>query len=165
MLVKTPAPGALPVSGVTVNWAVTAGGGNVLSAVSTTDITGVALNSWTVGGTAGTNNQGLTASVAGLTGSPVTFVASAAAPPTQIASFSGDAQTGAAGQALAQPFVVLVRNAVSAPVAGVTGQLGVTAGGGALPTSTSVTDAAGHASIGLTVGTVAGAGNQTVTAR
>ena len=164
VLVKSPGAGGVPVSGVTVNWAITAGGGSVLSAVSTTNITGVALNSWTVGGTVGTNNQGLSATVAGLTGSPVTFTASAAAPPTQIAVFSGDAQTGTAGQALAQPLVVLVQNAANAPVAGVLVNWAVTAGGGALPTSTSITDAAGHASIGLTVGTVAAASNQAVTA-
>ena len=35
----------------------------------------------------------------------MTFVASATAPPTQIAMFSGDGQTGTAGQALAQPLV------------------------------------------------------------
>jgi hypothetical protein len=163
VLVKTPGAGALPVSGVTVSWAVTAGGGNVLSAESITDLTGVATNFWTVGGTVGNNNQGLTATGAGLTGSPVTFVASATAPPTQIASFSGDLQTATAGTALAQPFVVLVRNAVSAPVAGVIVNWQVTAGGGTLNTPSSITDAAGHASVTLTAGTTAGAGNQTVT--
>jgi hypothetical protein len=163
VLVKTPGAGALPVSGVTVSWAVTAGGGNVLSAESITDLTGVATNFWTVGGTVGNNNQGLTATVAGLTGSPVTFVASATAPPTQIASFSGDLQTGAAGAVLAQPFVVLVRNAVSAPVAGVTVTWQVTGGGGTLSAPSSITDAAGHAAVTLTAGTTAGASNQTVT--
>jgi len=164
VLVKTPGAGAVPVSGVTVNWAVTAGGGSVLSNVSTTDNSGVATNFWTVGGTAGADNQGLSATVAGLTGSPVTFVASATAPPTQMAAFSGDAQSGAAGAALAQPFVVLVQNAASAPVAGVTVAWAVTAGGGTLSAPTSVTDASGHAQVTLTVGTTAGAGNQSVTA-
>ncbi len=163
VLVKTPGAGGVPVSGVSVAWAVTAGGGNVLSAASTTGVNGVATNFWTVGGTAGANNQGLSATVAGLTGSPVTFVASATGPPTQIAMFSGDGQTGAAGQALAQPLVVLVRDAASAPVAGVTVTWQVSAGGGTLSAPTSITDAAGHASIGLTVGTTAGVANQTVT--
>ena len=161
VMVKTPI--GVPVRGVPVSWAVTAGGGSVLSATTITG-DGVATNYWTVGGTIGTNNQGLSASVAGLTGSPVNFVASATAPPTQMALFSGDAQTGTAGQALAQPLVVLVRDAASAPVAGVTVTWQVTAGGGTLTAPTSFTDAAGHASIGLTVGAIAGAANQTVTA-
>ena len=107
-------------AGVVVNWAVTAGGGAPSAATSTTNAAGVASIGWTVGGTVGANNQGLGATVAGLTGSPVGFVASATAPPTQIAMFSGDGQTGTAGQALAQPLVVLVQNAANAPVAGVT---------------------------------------------
>ena len=129
VMVKTPI--GVPVRGVPVSWAVTAGGGSVLSATTITG-DGVATNYWSVGGTIGTNNQGLSASGAGLTGSPVNFVASATAPPTQMALFSGDAQTGTAGQALAQPLVVLVRDAASAPVAGVTVTWQVTAGGGTL---------------------------------
>jgi len=163
VLVKTPGGAGVPVAGVVVNWAVTAGGGALSAATSTTTAAGVASIGWTVGGTAGANNQGLSASVAGLTGSPVTFVASATAPPTQMASFSGDAQSGAAGAALAQPFVVLVRNAANAPVPGVTVTWSVTAGGGTLNAPTSVTDASGHAAMTLTVGTTAGASSQTVT--
>jgi len=163
VLVKSPGAGGVPVAGVVVNWAVTSGGGAPSAATSTTNAAGVASIGWTIGGTVGSNNQGLSATVAGLTGSPVGFVASGTAPPTQIASFSGNAQTGSAGQALAQPLVVLVRNAVNAPVAGVLVAWQATAGGGALSAPTSITDAAGHASIGLTVGTTAGATNQTVT--
>lgn len=163
VLVKTPGAGGVPVAGVVVNWAVTSGGGAPSAATSTTNSAGVASIGWTLGGSVGVNNQGLSATVAGLTGSPVGFVASATAPPTQIAMFSGDGQTGTAGAALAQPLVVLVRDAANAPVAGVVVTWQATAGGGALSAATSTTDAAGHASVGLTVGTTAGATNQTVT--
>lgn len=158
------APGGAPVAGVAVTWAVTAGGGSVFPATSVTSASGVASTQWTLGATPGSNNQGLTATVAGLTGSPVAFVASATAPPTQMTLSSGDGQTAAAAQALAQPLVVLVQDAGSNPVAGVVVSWQVTAGGGTLGAATSTTDAAGLASMTYTVGTAAGAGNQTVQA-
>jgi len=164
VLAKTPGPGAVPVSGVTVNWAVTAGGGAPSAATSVTNASGIASIGWTVGSTAGSNNQGLSATVAGLTGSPVAFVASAAQPPTQMALSSGDGQTATAGQALAQPLVVVVRDAASNPVAGVTVAWQVTAGGGTLGAATSVTNGSGLASMTYTAGTTAGAGNQGVNA-
>ena len=164
VLVKTPGAGGVPVQGVTVDWAVTAGGGTPSAPTSVTDASGIASIGWTLGGTAGANNQGLSATVAGLTGSPVAFVASATAPPTQMFLQSGDAQTAAAGQALAQPLVVVVEDATNAPVEGVVVSWQVTAGGGSVGSATSITDAAGAASMTLTVGTAAGASNQTVTA-
>lgn len=60
-----------PVSGVTVNWAVTAGGGSVDPATSTTAATGIASAAFTLGPDAGANTA--TATATGLTGSPVTF--------------------------------------------------------------------------------------------
>lgn len=164
VLVKTPGGAGVPVAGVTVGWAVTAGGGTPSAAASVTNGSGVASVGWTLGSTPGSNNQGLSATVAGLTGSPVAFVASATAPPTQMTLSSGDAQTGTAGQALAQPLVVLVRDAGSNPVAGVVVSWQVAAGGGTLGAATSVTNGSGLASMTYTVGTTAGAGNQTVNA-
>ena len=46
-----------------------------------TDPYGAASTYWTIGTTIGTNNQVATATVAGIIGSPVTFVASATAGP------------------------------------------------------------------------------------
>jgi len=74
-------PGALvtdqfgnPVPGVSVNFAVTGGGGSVLGAPSISDSVGVASpQSWTLGPATGANT--LEASVAGLT--PITFTATA----------------------------------------------------------------------------------------
>jgi 5-hydroxyisourate hydrolase-like protein (transthyretin family) len=75
---------------------------------------------------------------------------------------SGDSQTGAAGTALAQPLVVLVRDAAGVPQAGASVGFSITAGGGSLSTTTATTDANGRASTVLTLGTVAG--NNTVSA-
>jgi IPT/TIG domain len=65
------------VAGVSVDWAVTSGGGSVSPAQSTTDTSGVASTTRTLGPGAGT--QTATATAAGLTGSPVTFTATATA--------------------------------------------------------------------------------------
>src|SRR5207245_8634065 len=63
-----------PIGGVTVGFAVTGGGGSVVNASQATGTNGVAsAGTWTLGIQAGTNT--LTATSAGLTGSPVTFTA------------------------------------------------------------------------------------------
>ena len=61
------------VSGTSVNWTVTAGGGSASPTTSTTDAGGQASTTWTLGSTVGA--QTLEASVAGATGSPVMFFA------------------------------------------------------------------------------------------
>jgi hypothetical protein len=67
---------AQPLSGVTVNWAVTGGGGTVGNSSSVTNAEGIATSgSWTLGPNPGENT--LQASVAGLT--PVVFTATATA--------------------------------------------------------------------------------------
>ena len=64
------------VGGVTVTFAVTAGGGTLTGATPVTNSAGIAtLGSWTTGPTPGINT--VTATVTGLTGSPVTFNANA----------------------------------------------------------------------------------------
>lgn len=65
------------VNGVTVTFAVGSGGGTITGATPTTSGDGVAaVGSWTLGGAPGENT--LTATAAGLTGSPVTFTATGA---------------------------------------------------------------------------------------
>jgi hypothetical protein len=62
------------VSGVPVTFAVTAGGGSVTGATTTTNANGVAtVGSWTLGPSAGTNTLTATAQPPGLNGNPVTF--------------------------------------------------------------------------------------------
>ncbi len=63
-----------PVAGVTVTFAVASGGGSVTGATATTGASGIAaVGSWTLGTIAGANT--LTATSAGLSGSPLTFTA------------------------------------------------------------------------------------------
>jgi hypothetical protein len=64
-----------PVAGVTVTWSVGAGGGSVSPTSSETDADGLASTTFTLGGQAGT--QTAQATVAGLTGSPAVFTATA----------------------------------------------------------------------------------------
>lgn len=72
--VKVTDADANPVSGVAVTFAVTSGGGSIAGGSPSTDASGVAtVGAWTLGPTAGTNT--LTATVEGLTGSPITFTA------------------------------------------------------------------------------------------
>jgi len=64
----------LPIAGTTVTFAVATGGGSITGATAVTDASGIAtVGSWKLGTTAGANT--LTATSAGLTGSPVTFTA------------------------------------------------------------------------------------------
>lgn len=68
-----------PVSGVTVTFAVASGGGSITGSTVQTDANGhAAVGSWTLGAAPGPNT--LTATVAGLQGSPVTFTATGAVP-------------------------------------------------------------------------------------
>ena len=66
-----------PVSGLSVTWAVTAGGGSVSPASPTTNGSGLASAMLTLGNAVGSNNQTVTASASNALGSPVTFLASA----------------------------------------------------------------------------------------
>ena len=75
LTVRVADSGARPVSGVTVSWAVTTGGGSVAPASSVSDSGGAAITRWTLGTTAGANR--VTATVAGISG--VMFEATATA--------------------------------------------------------------------------------------
>lgn len=73
-----------PKSGVTVTFAVASGGGSVSGATATTNADGVAtVGEWRLGADPGTNT--LTATATGYSGSPVTFTATAVAPPSPTA--------------------------------------------------------------------------------
>ena len=87
-------PAGVPVPGVAVTFAVTAGGGTIAGEAATTNADGIAaVTSWRLGAAQGLNT--VTATAAGLTGSPVVFNATAAAlPPTAIQVNGGNNQTG-----------------------------------------------------------------------
>ena len=68
--------GGQPVAGVTVDFAVTGGGGSVTSSSVMTNAVGIAqVGNWTVGGVAGANTMTATAAPGGITNNPVTFTA------------------------------------------------------------------------------------------
>ena len=147
-----------PLEGVAVTFAVTAGGGT-LSATreyrealsATTDFTGFegfAYGLLTMGEDPGTTT--VTATVAGL--DPVIFIREVVAVPTTLTRISGNHQQGPAEAALAEPFVVEVRDHQGNPLEGATVTFSVTAGEGTLSATTVATDEMGRASVILTLG-------------
>ena len=133
-----------PVPGVTVTFAVTAGGGSATGVVQTTDANGVAtVGSWTVGIEPGQNR--LTATVAGLP--VVTFTATVVAP-ALVSIHEGNNQIAAPGQAVPIRPSVLVRDNLGQPVEGVIVTFSVTSGGGTVTGATAVTNAQGIATVG-----------------
>src|SRR5205807_4760746 len=88
-----------PVSGVAIAFAVATGGGTLSATSVTTNAMGQAQSTLSVGTTAGTNT--VTATKAGLTGSPITFTTSGTSgTATTIALVSGNSQIATVATAL-----------------------------------------------------------------
>jgi subtilisin-like proprotein convertase family protein len=81
--------------------------------------------------------------------------------PSQIAISSGTNQTGTVSTTLANPLVVLVKDANNNVVSGATVDWVVTAGGGSVSAPTSTTNTTGLAQITFTLGSAAGANTLT----
>lgn len=143
-----------PITSQTVTFAVTAGSGSRSPATVDTGSDGIAtLTSWTLGASVGVNT--LTATVAGLTGSPVTFSASVVtATPTQIAVTAGGSQTGVVAGQNATAITYRVRDGSNNNLQGVT--VAFLTNLGTLSVASAVTDASGLASVTLTTDTTAG---------
>jgi len=155
--------GSNPVSGTTVTWATTGGGGSITPS-STTNASGIASATRVLGTTLGANAQTASATVTGLTGSPIAFTATAKAGNAKtIALNAGNAQTDTVGATLATPYTVLVTDRLANPVANVTVTWAATGGGGSI-TPSSTTNASGIASATRVLGTTLGANAQTATA-
>jgi adhesin/invasin len=140
-----------PVSGVTVSFSVTAGGGVLTSASQITGTNGTAtVGSWTFGNVAGVNTV-----VASSTGLPnVTFNATTTGVPALVAAFNGNNQAAVAGTAVPIPPSVRVTDGNGQGVGNITVTFGVTAGGGSVAGASKVTDATGVATVGSwTLGT------------
>jgi adhesin/invasin len=149
-----------PVSGVPVTFAVNGGGAIVPTGVVNTDGNGVAaLTSWTLSAQPGAS-QTVTATSAGLAGSPVVFTATSLAA-SKIVKVSGDAQSSVLARPLPQPIVVRVTDPNDTPVPNATVTF-TAANGGSVAPATATTDANGLASATWTLG--AGLGAQTATA-
>ena len=96
LVVKVSASDGVGVGGVTVGFAVAAGGGSVGTASAVTDGSGVAQTTWKLGSSVGA--QSVTATAAGLSGSPVTFSATGlAATPTKLVITAQPVSTSAGG--------------------------------------------------------------------
>jgi hypothetical protein len=153
------------VSGATVNFEITTGGGTFVADIVggglasgggtaqiagavTTDANGEAEANWVLGPPAG--EQRATATVAGV--GSVTFTATAqAGAPALLTLVSGVGQEGSTGEQLPRPLVVGVRDDVGNAVPGVVVNWTVTVGGGELPSASSQTDASGNASTTVTL--------------
>ena len=108
-----------PLVGASVRFEVQSGGGSVTGATAVTDTAGVALlGGWTLGTRAGSNT--LTATCACRPQAPVVIsaIGTAGAPQTMVAN-SPVSQSGVAGEAVAVPPSVIVRDAYQNPVPGI----------------------------------------------
>ena len=144
------------VPGVTVTFAVTLGGGSITGATPTTGTTGMAaVGSWTLGTEAGPNT--LTATVAGLSGSPVPFTATGlSGEAVNLVLEAGDMQTDTVAATLATAYAVKVTDQNGNGVEGVPVSWSVTGGTGGSITMSSTTDVDGIATATRVLGTIAG---------
>jgi len=145
------------VSGVTVTFAVTAGGGNVQTSQATTNSQGVAATIWTVGTAAGGTNAA-TATSNGLNGSPVTFSAVVtAAPAASVTIVQGNGQTGPVGQVLPVQTVAEFKDAFNNPATSQTVDWQIVSGSGTISATAATTDGQGRATATWTLGYSVGA--------
>jgi hypothetical protein len=136
-----------PLAGVPVRFTVTGGGGTIADTLPVTNASGIASpGSWTLGAP-GLNT--LTASLAGLPDVGFQATGTVGAPDTVLV-VSGNTQSGTAGQALAAPLVVEVRDSAGNPVPDVAVSW-ATLDGSIAPT-TGTTDASGLAQATWTLG-------------
>lgn len=149
-----------PLPGVTVSFAVTAGGGSISHTAIVSGADGIArLTSWILGAAPGAN--GVSAAVSGLT--PVLFSATGLAP-TSLQAFSSTSQQAPAGSPVEQPPAVVVRDQNGNPLQGVTVAFSVTGGGGSVANASAVSGSNGLASSSSWIlGSVAGTNTVTAT--
>ncbi|HEX7120617.1 MAG TPA: Ig-like domain-containing protein [Longimicrobiales bacterium] len=148
-----------PLPGVDVTWSVTEGDGSVEPATARTDVSGVASTQWTLGTASG--EQSVSASSPGL--ETATFSAEAEADaPDGIEFLFGTDQLAIAGDPLAAPVVVRVVDQYDNPVSGAEVTFAVTAGDATANPGTATTDAAGVASVQLSISDVAGLNDSVV---
>ena len=148
--------GGKGVPGAPVTFTVSAGNGSVTTTLVSTDKQGIAAVGWTYGLRAGENR--LTATLATLP--PVTFVVMTTGGGPSDMVKANDGQSGAVGDALAQPVAVVVHDRGGSPVVGAsvafTALGGSTLTGPGVTTAVVATDAAGRAQTAWTMGTVPG---------
>jgi hypothetical protein len=153
-----------PLSGLTVTFAVTAGGGSITGATQTTNASGLAtVGSWTLGATPGSNT--LSATVGGTSLSAVVFTANGVpGGGTTVAVNGGDNQGAMISTALPIAPSIVLRDNAGNPLSGVSVTFAVTGGGGSITGATTTTNASGIATVGSwTLGSSAGPNDLTAT--
>lgn len=153
------------VSGATVTFAVTAGGGTITGGTQTTSTTGVAtVTNWALGPTPGVNTVTATVTGTGVTGNPATFTATGTVgAPSAVQKQAGDNQTAIGGFAVATRPAVKVVDANGNAIGGVDVTFVVATGGGSVTGGSTQTGADGIATVASwTLGGTLGA--QTLTA-
>ena len=155
--------GNRPMTGVTVTFAVTLGGGSLSNPSGPTDGSGLTTIEWTLGTTPG-QPQLVQATLAGTSVSPATFSATAiAGPPASVSKLVGDGQTAATNNPVSTPPAVQVSDSYGDHVLGVAVTFAATAGGGTVSGGATHTDANGVATVGWTLGPGAGENRLTAT--
>ena len=138
------------VAGATVAWTNVGGDGALAAASTTTDTSGLASMTFTLGPTVRTDS--VSASLSDVSGATVLFTATAAPRvATKIAIVSGDAQAGLVGSTLPAPLVVRVTDAGNIPIRGASVTWAVLTGDGTVNPSVSTSDSLGLASTVLTL--------------
>lgn len=136
-------------------------GHTVGTPTATTDANGQAQTTWTLGTTSGA--QIVTATVAGMTGSPLVFNATAnAGAPASVAVQAGNHQRAVSGTVVAVRPAVIVKDAFNNPTPSVTVTFAAIGGGGSVTGPTQVSNASGIATVGRW--TLGSAGPDTLTA-
>lgn len=149
-----------PISNLTIDFTVVAGGGTLSDATIRTDARGRARTTLTLGTLTGTNTVEAKSGLA----TPLMVSANGVAgPAARAVVVSGDATDGTVASTLSAPFVVRIEDGNANPVSNAEVTFVVTAGGGSVSPSNATTDGSGLAQTTLMLGTTAGA--QTVEAR
>jgi hypothetical protein len=141
-----------PITGASVTFTVTQGGGGIQPGSATTGSDGRATATFTLGATAGAP-QLVSATVGGTTLSAA-FPATALEPVPGITAVAGNGQSALAGSAVPIPPAVRVFDAANQPMPGVAVSFQVTGGGGSVSGGTTTTNSSGIATVGSwTIGT------------
>ncbi|HVT39257.1 MAG TPA: hypothetical protein VHE78_09445 [Gemmatimonadaceae bacterium] len=147
------------VAGLTVNFRVVSGGGNMWAGSATTDKSGTAEDYWTLGTSTAVLQQVEVRAVSSAATKDVYGVFTAnvlPGPATRIAKSAGDGQTVGVGTSVPLPPSAKVTDVYGNPIAGVVVTFTVVAGGGAVTGPSSTTNSSGIATVGTwTMGTAA----------
>jgi hypothetical protein len=145
------------VAGVSVAFAVEAGGGAVTPTTALTDASGVAETSFTLGTSVGVNS--VSAMAASLASSVTFSTTSVAGPASAISKIGNDPGTVAAGTTFLDSVRAKVSDAYGNPKSGASVSFIVTAGGGSISPASALTDASGLAAAEFTTGKAIGVVN------